>query len=434
MNNLRPFQIVLLTVSVFLMIAAVIFLATYKGKDKEVLVVPFPDGFTIWGTLEEGPFYAALNAAIEIDERFKKVSYRKFSEETFTQELVDAIAEDKGPDLIVLPHDQLVNLRDKLFPVSYEFYFKREFDAYVEGTDIFMRENGTYAIPFAVDPLVMYWNRDIFANSNVALPPSTWEMLRNDTVPSLTRQGSARTLLQSTVAFGEYDNVRNAGEVLSLLMIQSGSFMVIESKNGYQIVLDNSLTGSGTPAETSVSFYTEFSNPASGLYTWGRSLPEDRSHFLAGNLALYFGYGSEYEELARANPNLNFDMAPVPQGASAAVRRNYGRFYGFAIPRLTRDSGSSWAVAQVLGSELLAPELAKQFDMAPVDRVTLAEAEPDKYQAIRNESAHIARGWLSPDPVITDKAFADMINDITSGRLSIGKSITKAQQRLELGY
>ncbi len=64
-------------------------------------------------------------------------------------------------------------------------------------------------------------------------------------------------------------------------------------------------------------FYTRFARPDNTLYSWNRSFSSDRDRFVSGDLALYFGYGSEGKELERLNPNLNFDIAEVPQGATA---------------------------------------------------------------------------------------------------------------------
>lgn len=436
MAGMRPFQIILLAGSVFVFFAAIAFLALYRPSDDTG--PRFTQDIVVWGTLDQRVFVDQVRAIEKNDDRFTRVSYEQFDEEAFIPEFVNALAERRGPDLILIRHDQLVQLRSKLYVISYETFPERNFrDLYVEGAEIFARTDGIYALPFAVDPLVMYWNRDIFSSNNIALPPNTWEQLRNDTVPRLTRTGGAFDILQSAVAFGEYQNVRNAKEVLSMLMMQSGSVMVEEDNNGYEVAIQKQLGGttlSNSPAATSLSFYTEFANPASSLYSWNRSLPEDRQRFLSGNLALYFGYGSELSELQAANPNLNFDMAEVPQGRGAQILRNYGTFYGFAIPAVATNPAASYQVGLAMAGSGNAKIIAEGIEMAPVHRQTIAAGTIDLYQAVRNKAALIAHGWLEPNPEATEAAFKSMVEDVTSGRQPVSGAASNAASRLRLAF
>lgn len=438
MLGLRPFQIVLLAGSLFIFLGSIAFLSVYRpDPDEDILKIT--DEVMIWGTLDRAVIDRQLRKITGNNERFSSIKYREYSEEEFIPEFVDALAEGQGPDLIVIPHYQLVELRSKLYALSYDFYTERTFkDTYIEGAEIFALSDGIYALPFAADPLIMYWNRDIFSNSNIAVPPRTWETLRNDTVPRLTRTGGAFDIIQSAVALGEYRNIRNALPILSMLMLQSGSNMVIESQDNYQIALQRgrtSGTGAGlSPGTASLSFYTEFANPASSLYSWNRSLPEDRQRFLSGDLALYFGLGSEVESLQRANPNLNFDVAQVPQGATASTLRNYAVFYGLAIPKQAKDVGVSYQVAATLVAPESAKTLAEGVDMAVVHRSTQAAGSIDQFQQVRNEAALIARGWLEPTRKATEQAFQTMVEDVTSGRIQVTGAINDAVERLRLAF
>ena len=436
MTNLRPFQIVLLAGSAFMFVAAIVAVTLYKPDNNTD--PKFSDEIEIWGTLPKSLFAERINAISNKDSRFNQVSYEAYDESVFIDEFINALAEGRGPDLVVITHEQLVNLRPKLYPIAYSksFNLRNYQDLYVEGAEIFARPNGIYAFPLAVDPLVMYWNRDIFSSNNIAVPPRTWEELRNDTVPRLTRTGGNFNIFQSTVAFGEYQNVRNAKEIISLLMMQSGSAIVVENDNSYRVVVDtftdNNIQGS-TPASTALSFYTEFSNPASSLYSWNRSLPQDRSRFLSGELALYFGYGSELESLQKSNPNLNFDMTLVPQGASATVRRGYGKFYGFAIPLAAPDKLAAQEVAVMLADQDTGTVIANSLGMSSARRDAIAGGAVDPFQSVRQEAALIARGWLEPSSV-TNSIFKTMVEDITSGRLQVTESVADMAERLRLAF
>lgn len=433
MFGLRPFQIALLTISVLLFFGAIAALALYKPPTEGQIRIE--RNVTVWGTLDRSLFSDLLSEIRESDDRFTELTYFQLSEAEFIPEFVDALAEQRGPDLIIISHDQLTELRPKLFAISYEFYPERDFrDQFVEGAEIFMLSDGLYALPFAVDPLVMYWNRDTFSSNNLAFPPRTWEVLRNDTTPKLTRRGGSFDILHGAVAFGEYRNVRNAREILSLLMLQSGSELISEESGKYSVELSNSTQSDIDPAAASLSFYTEFANPTSPLYSWNRSLQEDRSRFLSADLALYFGYGSEFNELEELNPNLNFDMAEVPQGDGATILRNFGTFYGFAIPIAAPDTGISYQVASILSNPENSKRIADRLDFASVHRSVVAEPSNDPFQVIRNKAALIAHGWLEPNKRATEAAFQTMVEDVTSGRMDVSSAIGDAAQRLRLAF
>ena len=90
--------------------------------------------------------------------------------------------------------------------------------------------------------------------------------------------------------------------------------MVTESNNRYVVELNKSVVANSLPPfETSVQFFTNFSNANNQLYSWNRQQQLDRNAFTGGDLAMYFGFGSEAAALLKQNPNLNFDMAPMPQ-------------------------------------------------------------------------------------------------------------------------
>lgn len=434
MLGIRPFQIVLLLVFVFIFLASIGFLAFYHPEDNGPKITR---DMKIWGTFDAPKVRGYLSDIQDNNLSFSRVSYKQFDEDEFVSEFVNAVAEGRGPDLLLISNELLVELRPKLYALSYEFYPQRTFqDIYTEGAQIFGLEDGIYALPFAVDPLVMYWNRDIFSSNQIALPPKTWEEVRNSTVPALTRTGGVYDVMQSAIAFGEYANVRQAKAILSLLLIQSGSSIVVENNDRYSMDLSggDGATAGYSPYTAALTFYTEFANPASSLYSWNRSLPEDRSRFLSGDLALYFDYASAYTELSRANPNLNFDMTVVPQSASAAILRDYGKFYGVAIPYAAYDKNMSYVVAERLVRASSIATLLEPLELAPVHRSLLAEGTTDAYDAVRYRAALNARGWLEPDQTVVDEAFATMVSDVTSGRLGATQALSNAEQRLRNAF
>lgn len=435
MSNIRPFQIVLLAGFAFLAVVALIFLSAFRSERAQEQFA-YGERVLIWGTLSQETFKNVFTDVSRDNDAFNVVEYRQIPKDSFDTDLVNAIAEGRSPDMIILPSGSIVQHRTKLLPIPYTTLTEREYrDRFVDGAEVYLFDEGTYGIPFLVDPLVMYWNRDIFSSGGIAVPPTNWEILVTDVVPALTRRDSSRNILQSTVAFGEYRNVENAKELMTLLTLQSGSRMVEVEGTRYRVNLNEPITvGARDPLESALQFYTDFSNINSPLYSWNRGMNNDKTAFIGGDLALYFGFGSELSDIANKNPNLNFDMAPVPQGVTATALRTYGDFYAFAIPRASGNVQGAYAVASILSSSANSQKFATDLGMASPRRDVLAVKETDLYRNIIASSALIARSWLDPQPQQSDSILMQMVEDVVSNRARISEAVDDAVDRLLLVF
>jgi ABC-type glycerol-3-phosphate transport system substrate-binding protein len=435
MKNMRPFQIVILAIFGFLAIVALIFLTAFQAEKRTKELV-YGEKVVVWGTLPQSEIKDVFQEITNKDKAFNAVEYYQVAEETFDDELVNAIAEGRSPDLVVLRSDAIVTHQAKLYPIPYDIISERDFkDSYIDGAEIFAFPEGIYGVPFAVDPMVLFWNRDLFASNGLAEAPTTWEEIVNEVVPKLTQHDTNRNIIKSGIAFGEFRNVAHAKEMLLLLALQSGSKMVTQEEKKYEVSLNTPIVeGARAPLEAAVQFYTDFSNVNSPLYSWNRSLNTDKNEFIGGDLGLYFGLGSEVQEIGNKNPNLNFDITMMPQGAGATARRTYGDFYAFAIPRASQNERGAFAAARVLTGAENGNLLASAVGMVSPRRDVLGAKEGDLYKQIIMESAIIARGWFDPSPAESGKVFMQMVEDITSNRARIGEAVNDAIDRLTLIY
>lgn len=434
MENLRPFQIVLLLVFGVVALISVIVLASFKGFNVGA-VNPYGGQVVIWGTFESRPFDQVLQDMGRIDKNLRVVTYVQKDPRTFEADLVNAIADGTGPDAILLSSESLVTLRSKLSPIPYSNFSRRLLqDNYVDGFELFALNDGLYAVPLLVDPLIMYWNRDILAAGGLAVAPTTWEALTS-TVEQITLRDATRNISQATVAFGTYQNVLNAKPVLLSLLLQSGSKLVEEGRERYAVALDTARDNtSRRPLTSTLQFYVEFSNPASPLYSWNRTFQDDLTAFVGERLAIYFGFGSEAGRIRGQNPNFNFDAAALPQGAGSTVKRVYGKFYGLAIVRSGSNQSGAYRAALALSSSEPTAKLAESLALAPAHRSILSGGSSDPIRQVIFNHALIARGWLDPSAVGSDEVFRQMIEDVLSGRSQVTTASSDTIRRLQLQF
>lgn len=432
--KMRPFELVLVTVFGLLGLVALAMISTYKPS-QDVTTQTLGNSVVIWGTVPASAFQAVLGPLKEEIKAYSVVSYVEKDARSFDGELLNALAEGRGPDIVFIPHEKLIQSRSKLQSISYESFPRRDFqNLYIDGAEIFALNDGVYAYPVAIDPLVMYYNRDLLATKNIINPPTTWEGVVNEIIPTLVERDYNRTIIRSPLAFGEYRNINNSFEIMSMLLLQGGSAFVAEREEKYQILMNTTVNGNGQPLENALTFYTNFASPSNPLYTWNRALNLDRDEFLAERLVLYFGKGSEARSLATQNTNLNFDIAEVPQGATANVRRTYASFYGLALLKSSPNKNGAFTVLQALGSANRSQVLADALNMAPAHRSTLTAGSNDQYGRITYKSSIVARGWLSPDPVRADEIFGGIVEDVLTNRFRPSESASDAVARLSEVY
>lgn len=437
---MRPFQITLFAVFGVLAIASVIILTTFQSK-KAAQEKVYGESVIMWGTLSQDAFTPLLQDIVRTDKAFSVVEYRQFDTDTFDFELVNAIAEGRSPDLVVLSSHALTTHRSKLVPISYDNLPLRTFkDTFIDGAQIFALTEGIYGIPFAVDPLVLYWNTALLSTQGFAKAPAYWEDFAGEPniVSALTTHDpTGRNVIQSGLAFGGFSNVVHAKQTLLMFALQLGSKMTVAEADRYVVALDESQVASASsPLQKVIAFYTQFSDPRYiPTYSWNGAKKLDVDEFLSGTLSLYFGLGSEYVQLQEKNPNLSFDIAHVPHGKNATVYPTYGDFYAFAIPRATKNIAGAYAVANVLASKDNMKRLSQSLHMAPARRDVIAEGDTNPYRSVILKSALLAQGWLDPGDKKSDEIFKRLVENVVSGgSLRIADAVNDAIDSLTLAY
>lgn len=431
----RPFELALIVIFTGLLLSALLILKFYNPSSDDDGEIMVPVGsISIWGVLPAEAIQSLLIELVEVSDVYREVTYQYIQPENFDSALVSALADNVGPDIVLISQEELVKTRKRILPIAYTDFPLRDFrDLYLEGADIFTLSDGVYSYPLVVDPLMLYWNRDMLTTEGYLAAPKNWEELVNDMFPTLIKRDFDRTITRSVVAMGEYSNVHNAFGVLSALLAQQGTKGVIEQENKYLVQLDQSSTGS-SPLLATADFFTRFSRPSNALYSWNRSLPEDRLQFISEDLVFYFGYGSEAVELERLNPNLNFDIAEIPQGEAATTRRTYGKFYGLSVLKSSDNLAGASAMVMQLGTIENVAKIADKSGRVPAYRAIVANGSNGKYSRITYQSASVARGWLNPNLLATEEYFDTMVRDINENRRDTEGAIGDLLVRLREEY
>ena len=422
---MSTFQIAILAVFAALAVAGVgIFAFVVGGQQTETI-----GAVEMWGTFDEAAVSAVLRQLSEGDSRFKNITYIEKKPETYSKELTEALAANRGPDVYILRHDDAIRDAAKLTPISYEALPKEQFNnTFIQGAEPFLSLDGVLAIPLLVDPLVMYWNRDILSTAGFSQPPATWDELYNFAT-KVTKKDDTNSIIKSAIALGEYQNVTHAKDIITLLMLQAGG--TITRYQGDELIssLGSRSNEAQQPSEAALRFFTEFANPSNAFYSWNRAQRESRSAFGANALALYLGRASEEPLLRQANPNLNFAVAAVPQLKTREYSLNVGTVYALAIPRTSKNPGGAQQAVYILASQQSSLLFAQAIGI-PSARRDVLNAGATGLDEVFNMQAIITRAWIDPDPDKTGELFRAMIEGVTSGAAKIGEALQRGDQTL----
>lgn len=426
MKKLSMFQLSLLITFGGLAIAGVLIFSLAIGGAQTNSI----GAVKIWGTLDPAAFAVVLRQAAETNSQLSQVTYEKKDAATFEADLVSALASGSGPDLFLLRQDYALKDAGKTSIIPFSALSKAQFEnTFVEAASPFIAQNGIIAVPILVDPLILYWNKDVLASAGYAQPPRYWDELFQ-IAQKATKRDDSGTIVKSAVALGEYKNVTNAKDILATLILQAGGEITAYDNAGRLVPALAPRVGAATQSTASaLRFYTEFSDPSKDDYSWSRSLPESQKAFATGDVALYIGYASEAPLIARMNPNLNFGLAPLPQIRSMANTLNTAHVWGLAASRTGANPNAAITVAFLLVSADTGGALSAALGIPSARRDILnkkAQGNDDFF----NKQAILAHSWLDPDPDKTAEVFRAMIENTTSGAMLVAEAVQRADQEL----
>lgn len=429
MRNISIFQIVVLALFIFVAIVGIVVFAGFGGTNK----VAIPKA-TIWGTVP-GSLITELVRNINIKQTLIEVNYVEKDPENFERDFVNALAEGNGPDAVLLTDEMLYSQRNKLQLIPSSIIDSRTYmNTYVDAASLFIDKEGVLGVPFLIDPMVMYWNKNIFSFSGVSRPPYTWSELQV-MAPAIVKKTDTSRITQSLIALGEYQNLTHAKEILVTLFMQAGNN--ISAKNpqtgAVYSVIDDMGDSMSTDPETLIQFFGSFSNPSDKLYTWNRSLPPAQQSFLNGNLALYFGYASEFKKIQEKNPNLNFDVLQMPNNPDG-YPSVYGKMTAFSVVKRAKNPQGAIAVINKLTSPDALKLLSGLTNLPPVRREMLTEKPLDPFMNVFYKAAIQSKSWYDPEPQGSDEIFADMIESITTGRKKVTNALSESAEKLDRLY
>lgn len=384
---------------------------------------------TLWGVLPVAEMADIIDNFNASNPTFIVKYVQKYSE-TFDQDLLEALASGTGPDMFFLSEDLAYKYKNKIFTIPYSSYPLATFkNTFAGAGEVFLTSEGMMAFPMAIDPMMMYYNRDMLNTNDLTYPPSNWEEVQNNSL-ILTKKDPTGKITKSAVAMGQFTNIKSAKNILSTLFMQTGNLIISEENGTFRSTIEDDSQQNNL--STILKFYTDFANPLSATYSWNRSFPNSDETFSSENLALYFGYASELSSLVKKNPNQDFMIAPVPQIKDTKYKTTSAHVIGLAIASSSKNFNTAFTAASLMATGDFASKFANANMVAPARRDLLNAKPTDSYFPIIYSSALFSKSWLDPSKEDTDNIFKNMIEGVLSNNMTIDNAIIDASSKIDL--
>jgi len=371
-------------------------------KPKEVTLV-------YWGLWESKEVMEPVIAEFQKEHPHIKVEYLQKYPKDYREKLQSALAEGRGPDIFRFHNTWLPMFRNELTPVPEEVLSSGEFDSIfypVAKKDL--RLGGSYyGLPLMFDGLGLFINKEIF-NSTGKTAPTTWDDLRK-TAKELTVYSTDGRIVRAGVALGETANVDHWSDILALMMLQNGADLS---------------NPQGNLAEDALTFYTLFSTTD---HVWDKTLPPSTYAFATGKLAMYFGPSWRVFEIKEINPQLSFEILPVPQLPGTKI--SWASYWVEGVSKKSEHQSEAWEFLKFLIKKETLQRLYTQeskvrlFGEIPSRQDMASLYQQDPFVAPFLNQASYAQSWyLSSrtwDNGINDKVikyFEDAVNAVLEGK------------------
>jgi len=414
-----------------------------KGASTSTIAAMKPITITYWRVFDGPDAFDEIILKYKALHPFVTINYRKLRFDEYEKELLNAFAEDRGPDIFSIHNTWMKKYQSKLVPIpdSITMVFpvtkgtiKKEVvpesrttkslspkelrDNFVDvvGRDVILDDGKIYGLPLSVDTMAMFYNRDLFNNAGISQIPSYWNKEFLQDVKKLTKQDSKKGLIQSGAALGGSTNINRYSDLLAILMMQSGAIMMDDAGGVVFHTTPNFAANTNyNPSADALRFYTDFADSVKESYSWNNDLPNSLDMFISGNLAIMFSYSYDLATIRAQAPKLNFSIAKLPQiEGTPPTNINFANYWVEVVSKKSSVPNEAWDFIQFMTKAEQAKIYFSKTKRPTALRALIAEQKEDDEVGIFVDQILTAKSWYQGKNVqAAEDAIAEMIEAVT---------------------
>ncbi len=405
--------IILASIVVGLLVLGSLFSSYIKKPHPKEIVLK------VWGF--ESP--AVMNDIFEeYKKNFSHISF-EYTQKTFTNyetELLDALSSGNGPDIFFIHNDWLPRYKDKLSPFFSETLKPRNItDSFVDAVykDL-VDEDKLWALPSYIDTLALYYNKDIFNDNNIALPPKTWQEFIEIAQKLTIKDLESNQIKRSGGAIGSAKNIDHSEDLFNLLFLQFLS--TTQEKQNLREIL-----------KKTISFYTSFANPKSENYIWDKSLHYSIDAFGEQKVAMIFAYHFQQNLIKSKNPNLNFQIVKIPQ-IKTDNPVNFADYWAWGVSKFSSHPREAWNFILALTNNPFADYYLKKTNRPPVLRSLIKKYLNDPDLGLFCSQALTVKNIVSRNNNLLRQSIAETIEKLLNGSIDLRDAADLIGEKMNL--
>ncbi len=429
----KLFQYVLMGIGAFIFVLAIGLFASYKPSQKAV-DAGIKANLKLWGAM---PIEIVQPMISLVGETYQdlKIQYTEIPGDQMANQLTTAMATGTGPDMILIDDQHVLQYYPLVQSLDFAQYPESAYrSTYADAGSVFVLPWTIVGFPVAIDPLVLYYNRDLLTAGYESEPAHTWlEIL--DHVKKFTQVDSSGRISFATIPIGTISNVRHGVDILSMLASQQLNPLVTYSLEKFTPTLQgipNSDQSQDTSIARPVEFMSAFVNPNSSSYTWNAGFSDSLTAFLGEQSLYYFGFGSEYNTIRTQNPNLNLGITIAPQiDTKIQIKKSTaGRVYALSITKTSNQKLAAYNAIQIIAGNTAGSAISGTgLVPARLDLLGVTQSDP-RIQTLY-KSALITRSWWNPNALGVENVFDKTLQSFQSGTMNTYDALDRMSQYLE---
>jgi multiple sugar transport system substrate-binding protein len=429
-----------------------------KGVDKVTEEAMKPITLNYWRVWDDADAFSEIISAYTALHPYVTINYRKLRYEEYEQALLEALAEDRAPDIISLHNTWMQKYESKLAPMPEKTAMAYPVEKGTIKKEIVYElktENGLalkdvknnfidtvyndvvmgdkiYGLPLSVDTLALYYNKDLFNNAGIVNPPEFWNKDFQENVKKLTKIDKDGNILQSGIALGGGANIDRSSDILSILMMQNGATMMNGENVSFHSIPTAYASQKFNPGLEALRFYTDFANPTKEVYCWNSTLENSVDMFVNGKLAMMPGYAFHLPTVKAKGAKLNFVVVPLPQIEGGAADINYANYWVEAVSKKSANIETAWNFLQFAAKAENAKSYLNKTKKPAALRSLIEDQLKDPELDVFAGELLTAKSWYKGnDSNAMEEIMKEMISAVVANPENAGKEIGAAAGKVQ---
>ncbi len=445
-----------------------------KALSPETLAAARPVTLRLWAVVDDFDIYTEAVAAFRAQHPNVSIDYRRLRVEEYESELLNALAEDRGPDIFLIHNTWTNKYATKTVPMprttktAYRIVIQglkaepswevrteptislKEFkDSFADAASYDLLRNVNIAaegqpasyldrptgVPIGLDTLALYYNKDILNAAAIPTPPETWTQFA-DQVRKITKLDAQGNIKQSAASIGTAYNVERSIDILTALMLQNGTEMA--SANGapsfHAMPLALQSLREEPPSYQALQFYTDFADPTKDVYTWNSNQPAALDAFVQGRTAFFFGYSYHYDTIRSRAPKLNLGLSKLPQIEGNPVK-NVANYWYWTVSKKSKNQDVAWRFLNSLTNADISKKILEQAKRPAARKSLLSgQLEDERIGVFASQVLSAVSWYKGKDPQAMESAMEQLINDVVTGLRDVKQAVNFAANQVGQTY